>query len=436
MILSPVADPILPNTTVKPVLLENGRPPHPPPPLNNQVSDYITRSNKLEEEDNPFEASFGGGPPKPSQAKTPGGTLLLPSIHALQSGAAPSFGSMDGLRSGPLSPSMLNAPKEPAQDYFSADHGGFEGSSRGYTPMESSVRHTRPSNLGAPSSVMSPGAYSLNGANSLLGMQSPSLFGTSVTTPGMAEFTRTASDIAARTHQRTITSQPQQIDENINNDITEYPEDTQVNAAHSLHMLANTASASSRDSSPHYNLALGQSRQVQPSTQKQLLMSRSQQNVQQQMNPVQVNGHMAGRSNNLSSMNGHAVDLSNRNEFTNSTSSSPTSNGNTMGYDNEMNGHGTEAMGKKRAATKRKASTNKTPPKKRSKGGNARNDDMKQEDFTNDDIDNLDDQDGFEENEENHNNGKPKKPETDDEKRKSFLERNRSESSTLQMISC
>ncbi|CAD6444748.1 0420527c-1c9e-451e-a8ba-68e5bfabf963 [Sclerotinia trifoliorum] len=443
----PSGDSIIPDATVKPVLLEASRPlPNPPVPSRNEVSDYIAkRCNKLEEEENPFDSQFGGGPAKPNLAKTPGGTLL-PSIQALQSGSLPGFSNMEGLRSGPLSPNMLAGPKEPADDYFSGDHNMIEGP-RGFTPMESALRHERI--LPSPGNVLSPGnPYSLNSSSLIGGIASPGIgmySGGIVATPGTADFQRTASEIRQRQvaaslneqkRDMNITSQPQQMNEGNRNDMTDYP-GGDYTAAQSLHMLANQASASSRDSSPHYNIALGQPRQAQTSTQK-MLLNRNQQTLNQQMNPMnpmQVNGQMAGRPNNPSIMNGHSMDSRERNNSVNSNSSSPVSNGNSIGYDNDMNGNGSQSMGKKRATTKRKASANKTPPKnnKRTKGGSnasKRDDDMKNEEFTNEDLDNMDDQGDFEENEENNNNnnnnnGKPKKPETDDEKRKSFLERNR-----------
>ncbi|KAG4033906.1 hypothetical protein MFRU_004g04020 [Monilinia fructicola] len=431
--------------TVKPGLIETNQPvPHQPVPSRNGISDYLARrGNNLAEEENPFDSQFGGGPPpKPTVAKTPGGSLL-PSIHALQSGSAPGF--MDGLRQGPLSPNMLAGPKEPPPtDYFTGEHGmGINDGPRVFTPNESALRHQT---LPLPSGLASPGGSMFQGSL-MSGMQSPGIFGVGVATPGTAEFNRTATEIRERQlatiaqqqkRDMNITSQPHQMNEENNNGLGEFVEDNQSNAAASLFMLAN--SASSRDTSPHhYNVPLGQSRQAHPSAQKQIL-NRNQQilnhQMNQQMNPGQVNGPMVGRSNTQPLMNGHghghSMDQRTRNNSINSNASSPMSNGNSIGYENEMNGHGGQSSGKKGGAGKRKTSSNKSTPKnnKRSKGNNSsavKKEETKHEEFTNEDLDNMEDQDhaDFEENEENNDRSKSKKPETDDEKRKSFLERNR-----------
>lgn len=122
-----------------------------------------------------------------------------------------------------------------------------------------------------------------------------------------------------------------------------------------------------------------------------------------------------------------------RNDSIDSNMSSPVSNGHNMGYENEMNGQGPQSSGKKRGSNKRKTTPSKTSPKsaKRPKGSSAahkKSDETKPEGFTNEDLDDMDDQNQaeIEEHEETNDKGKPtKKPETEDEKRKSFLERNR-----------
>ncbi|KAF7898137.1 hypothetical protein EAF00_004583 [Botryotinia globosa] len=409
--LPSAADSSVPDITVKPVQLDVGRqlPSIPVPPQNN-ISDYLSKralaNNSHEEEENPFDSQFGGGPVKSTlPAKTPGGTLL-PSIQALQSASSPGFG-MSGLRSGPLSPNMLTGPKESAEDYFSADHNLIGDGPRGYTPVTSDLRGMHSRVLPTPS----PGGYSFGAG--------------AVQTPGLAEFQRTAIQAAslAAQHQRdmNVTSQPQQHIEDNHNVMGNYPDNDSLNAAASLQLLTQT-SASSRDSSPHHNLALGQSRPP-PFSAQQHMLNRNHQMLNQNMQPVQANGQVPGRPNNHPLANGHA---GTRNNSIHSNSMSPTSNGHGMPYDNEMNGQG--AQGKKRAGTKRKASTTKTPPKsnKRAKSQKG-SDDSKPEEFTHEDLDNMDDQLDFEEEENNNtnNNGKPKKPETEDEKRKSFLERNR-----------
>ncbi|KAF7906920.1 hypothetical protein EAE99_011987 [Botrytis elliptica] len=409
--LPPAADSSVPDITVKPVQLDVGRQlPNIPVPPQNNIADYLSKralaNNSHEEEENPFDSQFGGGPVKSNlPAKTPGGTLL-PSIQALQSASSPGFG-LSGLRSGPLSPNMLTGPKEPAEDYFSGDHNLIGDGPRGYTPVTSDLRGMHSRVLPTPS----PGGYSFGAG--------------AVQTPGLAEFQRTAIQAASLAAQQqrdmNVTSQPQQHNEDNHNVMSNYPDNDSLNAAASLQLLTQT-STSSRDSSPHHNLALGQSRQP-PFSAQQHILNRNHQMLNQNMQPVQTNGQVPGRPNNHSLTNGHS---GTRNNSIHSNSMSPTSNGNGLPYDNDMNGQG--GQGKKRAATKRKASTNKTPPKnnKRTKSQKG-NDDSKPEEFTNEDLDNMDDQLEFEEeeNNNNNNNGKPKKPETEDEKRKSFLERNR-----------
>ncbi|ESZ89647.1 hypothetical protein SBOR_9967 [Sclerotinia borealis F-4128] len=445
------------HTTVKPELLESSQPgSRPPVPARNDVSDYLSkRCNILAEEENPFDSQFGGGPTKFEGNNAPGvnNLLPLPSFHALQSGSGGAF-NKDGLRQGPLSPNMLAGPKKPASDYFSGEHGmginmGINDGPRVFTPQESALRHQ---SLPSASAALSPGNPLMFPTSLLIpAMPSPGIFGGSVVaTPGTAEFQRTATEIRERqlatiaqnnrASMQSITSQPQEMNEDDHHDLVDFNDDNQSNAATSLFLLAN--SGSSRDSSPHYNnIALGQPRQslqAQAITTQQQVLQRNQQilnqQMSQQMNSVQGHGQMAdqiaGQSNNSSSMNGHSTNQRTRNTSINSNSTDPESNG----YENDMNGHGVQTTtGNKRASTKRKGNASKPSPKnnKKSKGNNAaahqKQEELKHEEFTNEDLDNMEDQDlaDFEENEERNDKGKSKKPETDDEKRKSFLERNR-----------
>lgn len=181
-------------------------PPRPAPTQQNPPeSDYFSGSHSNSHfslEPNPFEQSFGN----PS-TETPGNKSILPPVASLTSPAAllgggasaGGYGWSNSLRSGPLSPAMLGGPVN-ATDYFDPSiRGSFP------TPNESSLRTgLTPGGGGSMFPAPSPNAQAMfqqlaNGG----------------ATPGTLDFHRTAmSVVAARkdTHQGTTgaTSQPQE----------------------------------------------------------------------------------------------------------------------------------------------------------------------------------------------------------------------------------
>ncbi|KAI6349774.1 hypothetical protein MCOR25_010638 [Pyricularia grisea] len=183
------------DTTTKPL----APPPRPVPAQG--TPDYFNPGlgGSLSLEPNPFEQSFGAPP------ETPGGTKL-PSVAALTSpssllpgsGATPFNWGGGSLRTGPLSPAMLSGP---TNDYFGDTHhlrGGFP------TPNESSLR-----------TGLTPG-----GGGSMFPAASPSAqaFMNGGTTPSTLDFHRTALAAAAakreaginQTQNQSQTQPPQQ----------------------------------------------------------------------------------------------------------------------------------------------------------------------------------------------------------------------------------
>lgn len=107
-------------------------PPKPVPTTTSDTPDYFnTVHNPFSLEPNVFEQSFGGN----GSAETPGGRPILPPVANITSpsplpGITPGWQS---LRAGPLSPAMLSGPTGQG-DYFSDSFRGFP------TPNESSLR--------------------------------------------------------------------------------------------------------------------------------------------------------------------------------------------------------------------------------------------------------------------------------------------------------
>lgn len=164
----------------------------------NDTPDYFSlpRPNRLDQEPNPFEQSFASGNATTNSADplaTP--KAILPPVTAMTS-PAPLLGGSgsynwgpNSLRSGPLSPAMLQGPANPSSL-------GFDTLRTGLTPNESGIR-----------SGLTPG-----GSGSMFPAPSPStsqfLFGG--TTPGTMEFQKTALSAARKsTHPQPPLIPPQ-----------------------------------------------------------------------------------------------------------------------------------------------------------------------------------------------------------------------------------
>ncbi|TGZ76738.1 hypothetical protein EX30DRAFT_230439 [Ascodesmis nigricans] len=156
-------------------------PPPPPPPSGHgpTPNDYFSmpRPSRLDQEPNPFEQSFAGGQGNNNRADavaTP--KNLLPPVTAISSPAPllPDYNwGPNSLRSGPLSPAMLQGPTN------SSTALGFDHIRSGLTPNESGIR-----------TGLTPGAGPMFPA------PSPSAFYPGAGTPSTIEFQKTA--MAAR----------------------------------------------------------------------------------------------------------------------------------------------------------------------------------------------------------------------------------------------
>ncbi|KAF8457710.1 hypothetical protein BGX38DRAFT_1265557 [Terfezia claveryi] len=165
----------------------------PPPPadiIEKPGDDYFNfQKNRLDQEPNPFEQSFsvGNGDSTPKAILPPASAITSP---APLIGGPNTYNFMSSLRSGPLSPAMLQGP-------ISNGPLGFDTHLRtGLTPNESGIR-----------SGLTPG-----GSGSMFSVPSPSassLFQLGSSTPSTMEFQRTAlSAASALRKQPTLTSIP------------------------------------------------------------------------------------------------------------------------------------------------------------------------------------------------------------------------------------
>lgn len=342
-------------------------PPRPAPANPAETPDYFSVSHNGSTEFNPFEQSFG----VPS-SETPGKSLL-PSVAALASpaipgnGSTPGFGWGNSLRSGPLSPAMLTGPAgSNAGDYFDSINRSFP------TPNESSLRTgLTPGGGGSMFPAPSPGSSAL-----FHQLQS----GTA--TPGTLDFHRTAMNAAARSKTTSYaqTSQPQDSHQNgmeAHHDATD--------AANGLFMLAKGGQGNNQFTAPH-----------QPQ--------------QSHQNNGMQNGKRSTRNNNgsLASLSGPDMDGNGESPESEEQNSRPATRG----------GRGKKTTKAEAAANnRRKADPAPKGANKRAKGNNgAANLDPSLEPGDDDDDEMMDSGD---------DGPQDKKGQTDEEKRRNFLERNR-----------
>lgn len=166
----------------------------PPPPadiIEKPGDDYFNfHKNRLDQEPNPFEQSFsvGNGDSTPKAILPPASAITSP---APLIGGPSTYNFMNSLRSGPLSPAMLQGPISNGPLGFDTHH-----IRSGLTPNESGIR-----------TGLTPG-----GSGSMFPVPSPStsgLFQLGTSTPSTMEFQRTAlSAASALRKQPTLTSIP------------------------------------------------------------------------------------------------------------------------------------------------------------------------------------------------------------------------------------
>lgn len=151
----------------------------PPPDIEKHGDDYFNfHKNRLDQEPNPFEQSFsvGNGDSTPKAILPPASAITSP---APLIGGPSTYNFMNSLRSGPLSPAMLQGPISNGPLGFDTHH-----LRTGLTPNESGIR-----------SGLTPG-----GSGSMFSVPSPSagsLFQLGSSTPSTMEFQRTALSAAS-----------------------------------------------------------------------------------------------------------------------------------------------------------------------------------------------------------------------------------------------
>lgn len=193
----------------------------PPPPGQSQrdtPSDYfaINHHSRLDQEPNVFEQSFAS-----NSGTTPNDPLatpkaILPPVTAITSPASLLPGGhlnwgLNSLRSGPLSPAMLQGPASNSNGVGSSGPLGFDSHIRtGLTPNESGIR-----------SGLTPG-----GSASIFNAPTSAMFqfvGTGGATPGTMEFHKTAIAAARKSQPPLNTShqisiKPEESSSNLNNE--------------------------------------------------------------------------------------------------------------------------------------------------------------------------------------------------------------------------
>ncbi|RDL37606.1 uncharacterized protein BP5553_05039 [Venustampulla echinocandica] len=378
----------------------NADPLGPPPkpavaqPVPNTPDYFSVNHSLIQNETNPFEASFAfGSGSNGGGAQTPGGTTL-PSVASLTSpagilgtGATPNF--WGGLRSGPLSPAMLSGPQK-GDDYFSDGHhlrGGFP------TPNESGLR-----------SGLTPG-----GSGSMFPEPSPnsqalfSQLASGGATPTTLDFHRTAMAAAASQKrdtgqaQQSVTSQPQDITTNgldVKPPVTgQFDQHDANDAANGLFLLAQARNGPQPTN--HYARAPQMPVHAHPAPAMPAAPSQ----------PPNASPHMANRHNgSISTTSGRGV----------SEISAGFSDDNEQQNKPKTRGRGKRAATQSQTNGRRKAdeAPSKAPANKKAKGNNGNA--MESEPHSEEEPDMSKD--------EYNANGKKM---TDEEKRKNFLERNR-----------
>lgn len=354
----------------------------PPKPSQNGDGDYFGSTSHLSKEPNPFENAFG------NPAETPGKTQL-PGVTSLTSPASLLPGNTPGwpgsLRQGPLSPAMLTGPTG-SNDYFNSDH-HFAGSFP--TPNESSLRTgLTPGGGGSMFPQPSPNSQALYNQ-----LQSGGA------TPGTLDFHRTAMTARAQSQGNTyigshpVTSQAQQ-NPNIQPDLDSKPYNPNSSAQQDNHdPFGSHQSNEAANGLFMLAQAGGQQRNAQSYT-----MAPQQPGYQQTVQDSRGNNKASIGSNVSGSTDG--VDQYSEDD----------------NKANARNTRGKKGGAAKAANGKRKAEETpaKGPASKKGRGsiGTA----MSEE---------PDDMDGSPEGDDDQVDEKGKKM-TDEEKRKNFLERNRS----------
>ncbi|PGH18918.1 hypothetical protein AJ80_04338 [Polytolypa hystricis UAMH7299] len=344
-------------------------------------------TSHLNLEPNPFEQSFGNPPPD-----TPGKSLLPP-VASITSPALPGPNSAGGfnwsnsLRSGPLSPAMLQGPTS-ANDYFDSIRQGYP------TPNESSLRTgLTPNGSGSMFPAPSPNSALLQHLQS----------GTA--TPSTLEFHRTALDVVRKNGGMAPTSNPQGPDQLLQPparlDVTKAEPPVDPFAQHAATDAANGLFLLSKGRQPNENpFALAASQQVNA-----------------QVNAANRDPNVASNQS-VNGTNIQTVQNGNAPRAEAAQSMSPTSDTQAK---TSAKGKGKKAMNGKAATAangRRKAedTTNKGS-NKRAKGNAGTVVDMEEPDT--DDDDDTDDTKSVQ----TASGSKSKM--TEEEKRKNFLERNR-----------
>ncbi|KAL9054152.1 MAG: hypothetical protein Q9162_004335 [Coniocarpon cinnabarinum] len=377
-----------PSTTVQP-LAPPPKPSQQDPQQPSQTPDYFGASHNSSHfslEPNPFEQSFGN----PSSGETSGKGGGLPPVASLTSpaplgpGGTPNWQNSlrsDSLRSGPLSPAMLQGPINNSTGYFDQE---FRNNYP--TPNESSLRTgLTPGGGGSMFPAPSPNTQAL--FNNLNGGQP---------TPGTAEFQRAAAAAARKSSEQSMPgangvskAEYQPAQQTSREPFGNTPQESE--AVNSLYMLAQPGAR-------------------QGANANQFALQNQQPNMNAALQQQQMNAQQQQQSPTQHRNNG-SMDMSGGNEDDDDGKDEKPS-GRSKGKKGSASKAGQPANGRR----KTDETPAKVPPKKRSRGNNGMPTSPDMEDFDDDDMD-IKDEAG--------QTGPNGRKMTDEEKRKNFLERNR-----------
>ncbi|RPA80400.1 hypothetical protein BJ508DRAFT_327306 [Ascobolus immersus RN42] len=380
-------------TSVPPLNPDHGPPP-PPPAVETPggANDYFSYNNRFAEEPNPFEQSFAHGETTPKAILPPVASIASPAPLGPGTGNSSVFNWPNSLRSGPLSPAMLQGPAVNTSMPPSGPLGFDQHLRTGLTPNESGIR-----------SGLTPGGGGFFPTSSPASQLFQQFVTPGVSTPGTMEFKKTAMSAAAKKSGFTASTSPQMEKttlpdvSSISNDlanksrraslIDNMHDPGQTAAANGLYLLAQQTHT--QPDNQYGNGTIMPAQSLAPSS----LMTETSGMHKPPLITNMPGGPTLGRmSNNTRGISEMSEDMSDSgSENAGSTS-----------------GRGRGKRGASAAGSRRKTSDDSGKARKRSKvSGDGSDDEMGDDD-------------------KNQQNGeKSNKKMTDEEKRKNFLERNR-----------
>lgn len=369
---------------------DHGPPPPPPPADETPGADYFSFSNRFAEEPNPFEHSFATGGEATKAILPPVASIASPApLGGPGTGNSSVFNWQNSLRSGPLSPAMLQGPAN-----TSMGPGGPLGYDQhlrtGLTPNESGIR-----------SGLTPGAGGLFPSASSSSQLFQQFVTPGLSTPGTMEFKKTAMSAAAKKSGFTNHTSPQ-MEKTTLPDVQSISNDNNSRRASMIENLHDPA----QNAAANGLYLLAQQTHSQPENQYANTGTIMPSQSMAPSNMMEVAAmHKSSAAPLLSAMPGgpilpHARGISEMSEDMSDSGSD--------GGTNSSRGRNGRKGGST-AGGRRKASDDSGKARKRSRVSG----------------DGSDDEMGDDDKSQNGNGEKSTKKMTDEEKRKNFLERNR-----------